>query len=181
MDGWEQLPASGLQYRVSDPADDAFDHIPSDPTSCGEEEAQYFRSRAWTGVVDGRECECFEFADSNTDVVGYIAFQVVEKEHPTRRSKQSADYLFLYHLWIAPRCRGQVDDGSEPERSWARSAVALVEQLANQLECAGVYLNVRSDNEPARHLYSNLGFVEDGSYTSNATGHEMLRMRKVLL
>jgi RimJ/RimL family protein N-acetyltransferase len=55
-----------------------------------------------------------------------------------------------------------------------------MEELALQAECAGVYLNVRTNNARAKTVYERLGFIADGEYTQNSTGHRMLRMRKVL-
>jgi RimJ/RimL family protein N-acetyltransferase len=55
-----------------------------------------------------------------------------------------------------------------------------MEELALHAECAGVYLNVRTNNARAKTVYERLGFVADGEYTQKATGHRMLRLRKVL-
>ena len=96
-----QFGASAMHYRIADPAADGPDQLDGGPTEAGLEEQLYFRSRAWTGVLDGREARCLELVLGDGQVVGYVAFQVVEKEHPTRASKARADYLFIYHLCVS--------------------------------------------------------------------------------
>jgi len=175
-----RFDATGLFYRVTDPADERLDVFEPGFTDCAIEEAGYFQTRAWTGAIDGRECACLQLVTGVDDVVGYLAYQIVPKPHPSRRSKTLRDYFFLYHVWIAPSYQGVDDDDSDRPLRWSTEVMLLVESLAADLGCVGVYLNVRLDNEPALRLYRRLGYVDDGSYQSNASGHSMLRMRKAL-
>jgi hypothetical protein len=55
---------TGLFYRVPDPTEEQIDALDPGTAVAAEEEANYFKSRAWTGVVDGRECRCIEFRTS---------------------------------------------------------------------------------------------------------------------
>lgn len=175
-----RVDGTGLFYRVADPADERLDVFEPGSTDCAKEEARYFQTRAWTGAVDGRECACIQLVTGADDVIGYIAYQIVLKPHPSRKSKTELDYLFLYHLWIAPQYQGVDDDDSREPARWSMQTMRLVESLAASLGCAGVYLNVRLDNEPALKLYGRLGYADDGEYAAKATGHAMLRMRKLL-
>jgi ribosomal protein S18 acetylase RimI-like enzyme len=176
----ERFEATGLYYRVADPADERLDSFDLGSTDCAQEEARYFLARGWTGAMDGRECTCLQLVTGGEHVVGYIAFQVVSKAHPTSRSRTDSDYLFPYHLWIAPTHQGVDDmDSIEPAR-WSGETLRLVETIARTTGCAGVYLNVREDNEPAIKLYRRFEYIDDGGYTSKVTGHAMRRMRKIL-
>lgn len=175
-----RFEASGLFYRVTDPADERLDAFEPGSTDCAQDEATYFRSRAWTGAYDGRECACLQLVTKADDVIGYLAYDIVLKPHPSRRSKTEVDYLFLYHLWIAPEYQGERDSRANEPTRWSVQAMRLVESLAATLGCTGVYLNVRLDNEPALRLYWRLGYADDGTYLAKTTGHSMLRMRKAL-
>ncbi|MEO6196770.1 MAG: GNAT family N-acetyltransferase [Dehalococcoidia bacterium] len=175
-----RFDGTGLFYRVTDPADERLDMFEPGSTDCAQEEASYFQARAWTGALDGRECACLQLVTKADEVIGYLAYDIVLKPHPSRRSKTEVDYLFLYHLWIAPEYQGERDSHANGPIRWSVQAMRLVESLAATLGCIGVYLNVRLDNGPALRLYRGLGYVDDGSYTARATNHQMLRMRKVL-
>jgi hypothetical protein len=104
---------------------------------------------------------------------------VVPKKHPTRRSREERDYLFLYHLSVERRFQGAEDTSARHVAKWAVEILALIDSLAEADDCVGVYLNVREDNIPARRRYEEAGYAADGSYVQSRTGRRMLRMRKV--
>ncbi len=176
----DRFGESDLYYRAPDPLEDEIDELDCGKTDFALEEREYFVARQWTGSGPWPECRCLQFVSEAGDVIGYAAFSLASVNHPTRNSSGQRDYVFVYHLCVTTSFQGRLDPTDAYGRKYSEEILLLMEELAVDAECAGVYLNVRTDNGRAKTMYERLGFVADGEYTQKATGHRMLRMRKVL-
>jgi ribosomal protein S18 acetylase RimI-like enzyme len=176
----DRFGESDLYYRVPDPLEDEIDELDCGTTDFALEEQEYFVARRWTGSGPWPECRCLQFVSEQGDVIGYAAFSFASVHHPTRKSSGQRDYVFVYHLCVTTAFQGRPDPSDPHGRKYSEEILLLVEELALHAECGGVYLNVRTNNARAKTVYERLGFVADGEYTQKATGHRMLRMRKVL-
>ena len=73
----------------------------------------------------------------------------------------------------------QLDPGSNPETTFARSILAYIESKGRaNASCIGLSLWVRADNERARAMYEALGFGYDPSGPFDDDGLETYEMRK---
>ncbi len=171
--------AEALFHELALPTDPALDSF-----DCGDTEVNnYFKERIWFNKEKGKAAPpAYVFrTHSGGQVVGFVAMDFRNVEHPDDQSKSRGKYLTIYALGANKQFHGK-QNPLKQKVSFAASILEIAEGYAmKKPACVGIYLWVRSTNQRAITFYTKIGFTKDpAGPIQRDDGAPHITMRKLL-